>query len=136
MSRVERIRAEFVEFIPAVLLPGVLYVSKKYRTASHLCCCGCGSKVVTPLKPGGWRCTVRRGGVTLYPSVGSWNLPCQSHYWIRDGRVAWAPKWSKAEIEVARRTDQQAREAHFDKHAEGSFWTRCLRWLRFLVGRR
>jgi hypothetical protein len=40
---------EHVEFIPKALEDGVLYISTKYRTASHRCCCGCGTKIVTPL---------------------------------------------------------------------------------------
>jgi hypothetical protein len=116
MSKVERISTEFVDFIPATLMPGVLYVSRKYRTASHLCCCGCGSKVVTPLKPGRWVISSERELVTLHPSIGSWNLPCQSHYFIRGGRVVWAPRWSREEIEEARRRDRADREAHFDPH--------------------
>ena len=136
MNRVERMRPEFVDFIPTVLVPGVLYVSKKYRTASHLCCCGCCSKVVTPLKPGGWQFAARRGAATLHPSIGSWALPCQSHYWIRDGRVVWAPKWSKAEIEAGRRSDRRARETYFDGRAKNSLWSRGLKWFRGLVGKR
>src|SRR5437870_10473728 len=85
MSRVERIEPEFVEYSPAILRSGVLYVSRKYQTATHLCCCGCGASVVTPLKPGGWKLTTKRGTVTLYPSIGSWSLPCRSHYCAYSG---------------------------------------------------
>lgn len=130
MNPVERIRAEFVEFVPKRVETGVLYVSRKYKTASHLCCCGCGNKVVTPLKPGGWQLTMQRGSVTLYPSIGSWSLPCQSHYFIRGNRIVWAPEWSKSEIEEGRRSDQFARERHFDAQPEReSVWTTLLRWL-------
>ena len=62
------IRPEFVEFIPKHLEPGVLYVSEKYRTASHLCACGCGEKVVTPLSPADWQLTSET--VRPYPKVG------------------------------------------------------------------
>src|SRR5437879_9259701 len=114
MSRIEYIRSEFVEFIPKTLESGILYVSNKYRTATHLCCCGCGNKVVTPLKPGGWRVTTKRDVVTLYPSIGSWSLPCQSHYWIRGNKIVWAPRWSEAQIEAGRASDQLARQRHFE----------------------
>lgn len=132
MSRVEHVRGEFVEFIPKTLENGVLYISKKYKTASHLCCCGCGNKVVTPLKPGGWQLRTNEKGVTLHPSIGSWNLPCQSHYVIREGGIVWAPKWSKAEIEAGRMSDQLARERHFDALPElskKSLWKRAINWL-------
>ena len=129
MVKVDRIRAEFVELIPKTLENGILYVSNKYKTASHLCCCGCGSKVVTPLKAGGWQVTVKRGAVTLFPSIGSWALPCQSHYWIRGNTVEWAPRWSKAEIEAGRRRDQRDRERAFDGKRE-SIWSRICDWIR------
>src|SRR5688500_16775332 len=61
MSRIEDIEPELVDYIPATPRSGVLYVSRKYQTATHLCCCGCGAKVVTPLKPGGWKLTAKRG---------------------------------------------------------------------------
>src|SRR5579872_1330309 len=114
MTRITAIRSEFVEFIPSSLQEGVLYVSRKYHTASHLCACGCGSKVVTPLNPSGWQLTSKRGRTTLYPSIGSWSLPCQSHYWIRDDQIKWAPKWSRDEVEMGRRNDRFAREQYFD----------------------
>jgi hypothetical protein len=42
------LRPEFVEFIPEQLEDGVLYISHRYGTALHLCCCGCCSEVVKP----------------------------------------------------------------------------------------
>jgi hypothetical protein len=131
MSRVEHVRGEFVEFIPKTLENGVLYISHKYKTASHLCCCGCGSKVVTPLKPGGWQLSTKGSGIMLYPSIGSWNLPCQSHYWIRANRIVWAPQWSKAEAEAGRINDQRARERYFDaspNQVTESLWRRIVNW--------
>jgi len=131
MSRVECISADFVEFIPKTLEGGVLYVSRKYKTAAHLCCCGCGNKVVTPLKPGGWQLTTKRGAVTLYPSIGSWSLACQSHYWIRGNKIVWAPKWSKTKIEAGRISDQLAREQYFNvlpQPVKESLWRRILSW--------
>ena len=92
-------RPEYVEFIPKVLEDGALYISKRFRTASHRCCCGCGAKIVTPLRETEYELVERRGLVSLYPSVGNWNHPCQSHYWIRDNRVVWAAAMSPAEIQ-------------------------------------
>jgi len=43
-----------VEFMPRELEPGILYVSEKYGTAAHLCACGCGAKIRTPLGPTEW----------------------------------------------------------------------------------
>src|ERR1700730_10740965 len=110
MNRIDKLRPEFAEFIPATLQSGVLYISQKYKTASHLCCCGCGSKVVTPLNPSGWQLTEQGGLVTLYPSIGNWSFPCQSHYWIRASKIEWAPKWSRREIDEGRIRDRLAQE--------------------------
>ncbi|MCE5190332.1 MAG: hypothetical protein LLG08_00895 [Actinomycetia bacterium] len=43
--------------MPQTLEPGRLYISKRFRTAAHLCACGCGGRVVTPLKPAKWQLT-------------------------------------------------------------------------------
>ncbi len=64
-----------------------LYVSIEFTTVVHKCCCGCGREVVTPLSPTDWKLTFDGVSISLHPSIGSWNLPCQSHYWIRHNRV-------------------------------------------------
>ena len=108
--RYSRISPEFVEFIPEHLAQGVLYVSKRYSTASHLCCCGCGLKVVTPLNPAKWQLTEHNGMISLYPSVGNWSFPCKSHYWIEGNGIRWAGVMSKSEIAAVRAADQRDTE--------------------------
>ena len=54
MTAVKFLRPEFADSFPAAMDPGVLYISIPYRTCGHLCCCGCGQEVITPLR--------RRGG--------------------------------------------------------------------------
>ena len=99
----KRIELELVEQVPGNLDAGKLYVSLKYRTSAHLCGCGCGTKVVLKLSPRHW-CVIFNGEtVSMYPSIGNWQLPCRSHYWIRDGRVVVAAWWSDAKIERERR---------------------------------
>src|SRR6185437_13677028 len=120
---IERIRLEAVEFMPAQLEPGILYVSKKYRTAAHLCACGCGEKVRTQLGPLGWRLTTGRSGPTLFPSIGNWQKPCRSHYYIRNGRVLWQGDWSYKEALEGRRAEELRRDAYFRKDREG-WWQR------------
>jgi hypothetical protein len=93
---------EFMELIPEQLAEGILYVSIEYATGSHLCMCGCGSKIVTPLAPSGWSIVFDGETVSLRPSVGNWSYPCQSHYWLRRGRVEWAPTWTADEISAGR----------------------------------
>ena len=85
--RYTRLEHRFVEHIPEHLEPGVLYVSMKYATAAHSCCCGCGEEVVTPFTPTDWQMIFDRETVSLWPSVGNWQLRCRSHYVIERGRA-------------------------------------------------
>jgi len=130
-------RPEYVEFIPKVLEDGVLYISKKFKTASHRCCCGCGTKIVTPLRETEYELIERGDRVSLYPSIGNWNHPCQSHYWIRDGRIVWAPAMSPAAIRRGRAHDDTLKDAYFAKVA-WPWWrragSRLKHWLNSLVG--
>lgn len=110
--RLDSIRPEFVEFVPRVLETGVLYISQKYKTASHLCACGCGEKVVTPLSPADWRLQIDGESVSLHPSIGNWNYACQSHYWIRRNRISWSYAMTKQQIARVQARDQ-ADKAHY-----------------------
>ncbi|SIQ34477.1 DUF6527 family protein [Solilutibacter tolerans] len=107
----------FVKAVPCDLEPGVLYVSMQYGTVVHSCCCGCGFEVVTPLTPTDWRLTFDGESVSLWPSVGSWNLPCQSHYVIENNRVREALQWSTARIEAERTRDGQVKAKFYARQA-------------------
>ena len=100
---------EFVEFIPAQVQEGVLYISIPHSTAIHQCACGCGSEVVTPLHPTGWEVSFNGEAVSLNPSIGNWSFPCQSHYWITRNKIRWARKWTTSEIEEGRAYDRELR---------------------------
>lgn len=76
-----------VEFMPNIMEDGKLYYSKEYDICCHLCACGCGEKVFTPTGEGGWK--FDKNTTTLSPSIGSFQIPCKSHYFIRNGKVAW-----------------------------------------------
>lgn len=104
---------EFVEFIPRDLKDGVIYVSIPYATAIHKCCCGCGLQVTTPLSPAQWSLTFNGKTISLHPSIGNWNFPCKSHYWIKENRVSWARQWSKLEIADVQRQDAAALKSQF-----------------------
>lgn len=99
-------RHEFVESVPANMEPGVLYVSVTYATVIHLCACGCGEEVVTPLSPAEWQLTFDGRSVSLLPSVGNWSLPCRSHYWVKKNEAVWAPTWTPAEIAAGQTHDR------------------------------
>ena len=87
-------RPAFTEYIPPDLEAGILYISLTYATAVHLCPCGCARKVVTPLSPADWQFTFD-GTVSIRPSVGNWQYPCQSHYFIRSNQVVWAKRFTQ-----------------------------------------
>ena len=132
MSKAKSLRPEFADRIPKNLQDGILYISEKYSTAAHQCCCGCGTKIVTPLKPGRWRLTVRDGLVSLNPSIGNWSAACQSHYWIEDNQVLWARGFTAAEIEANRASDKRALEAAYAERRmrERGFWARLWAWIK------
>lgn len=89
MERQSHLDAVFVEFIPETIEPGKLYVSHEYATATHLCACGCGQKVVTPLSQHMWDMTEIDGKVTLSPSILNTACPFKAHYWIVEGDIRW-----------------------------------------------
>jgi hypothetical protein len=109
---------EFVELMPTSLEEGILYVSIPYTTAVHLCACGCGVKVVTPISPPAWKLVWDGDTVSLYPSIGNWQFPCRSHYWIRRGEVVWAADMSDKLIEAGRQRDAHERAAYFTMTSE------------------
>lgn len=111
-ARITYVRPEFVEAFPQQLEPGRLYISIQFRTTGHLCCCGCGEEVIAPLSPAQWSLTYDGLDVSLSPSIGSWSLPCKSHYWIRKGTIQWSRKFTDGEIRSTRRRDFEAITAH------------------------
>lgn len=131
---IDSFRLERVQYIPKTLEPGVLYVAADFDTAVHLCACGCGTKVTTPLGSTEWQVSDTAGGPTLVPSVGNWQLPCRSHYLITGGKTRWAGQWSEERIEAGRKAEQRRREAYYAAHAhDRKWWVRCGRWLRGLL---
>lgn len=104
--KIFQIRPQFSEFIPNELEDGVLYISERYKTASHKCACGCGEEVVTPLSPVEWQ--LRKDGelVSLHPSIGNWNYACRSHYWIRRNGIQWAGSMSAKQVAQVQARDR------------------------------
>lgn len=90
MKITELVIKECVHIDEKPLQDGVLYVSRKYEIAIHNCACGCTTETVTPLvmaeNTDGWTLS---DGPTLHPSIGNQKLPCQSHYWVKDGKIVW-----------------------------------------------
>lgn len=81
---------KFVDHMPEQLEEGVLYLAPHYDCAMHKCMCGCGESVCTPLGENGWSWSKDSGGnVSLHPSIGNFQYPCKSHYFLKNGKVQW-----------------------------------------------
>ncbi len=108
------LRHEFVECVPEDqdLREGTIYISIRFATATHLCCCGCGNKVVTPIRPTDWKLIFDGKTISLDPSIGNWSFACQSHYWIRHNKVKWARQWSQEQIALGRAHDTLVKDEY------------------------
>jgi hypothetical protein len=113
MKHQSSLKHEFVEFIPKNLPDGVIFISIPYTTAIHNCCCGCGSRVVTPLSPVDWTLIFDGRSISLNPSIGNWNFPCRSHYWIRNNKVIWSYQMSDDEIAGVKEKDDRDSSDYF-----------------------
>ena len=123
--------------MPQDLSPGVLYVSEEFGAAAHLCACGCGTKVRTPLGPTEWSLEETSDGPTLRPSVGNWQLACQSHYLITAGEVVWAKGWTAEEVADGRHREEERRRVYYDalERKHQSVVRRLWRWISALLKR-
>lgn len=131
MPKLTHIQLVRVHYVPKVLEPGLLYVSEEFGAALHLCACGCGSKVSTPLGPTEWTLEETEHGPSLKPSVGNWQLPCQSHYWINRGRIVWSGKWTPEQIDAGRRAEEFRRREYYEEREQKreGILKRLWRWL-------
>jgi len=108
-----RLAHKFVTSIPRTIEDGVIYISMEYATAIHKCCCGCGNAVVTPFSPTDWKLAFDGETISLYPSLGNWNLKCRSHYWIKNNVVEWAETWNKEQTDAARKNEKRDKKQYF-----------------------
>src|SRR5438128_11441089 len=132
-----RFRLERVHYMPKLLESGVLYMSDEFGAAAHLCACGCGSKIRTPLGPTEWTLEETDNRPTLHPSIGNWQLPCQSHYLIIRGEVIWAPRWTPEQIAAGRRDEERRAREYYDalERQRGGIVRRLWRWVKHRFGR-
>lgn len=78
-----------VRRVPEQLEYGILYVCFECNVVVHLCACGCGEKVVLPISPSCWSIKYNGEAVSINPSIGNFQIPCRSHYWIGHNKVLW-----------------------------------------------
>lgn len=113
MTKVAHLRPEFMTSFPALMEHGVIYVSVEFNTCGHLCACGCGREVITPLSPTQWTITYDGENISLRPSIGNWSLPCRSHYVLHRGQVRWARDFTEHEIARNRLRDRALLEGRY-----------------------
>lgn len=101
----QRYKTKIVVSIPRQLEVGVLYVSFEYNIAVHLCACGCGSEIATPIsKLHGWILTYDGENTSLHPSIGNGAYQCKSHYWMKDGLIKWLEPMGTTHPDISKKT--------------------------------
>lgn len=115
-----------IERFPGDLGHGILYWSREFKMCAHRCACGCDDVIQLPVDELNYRITEGRGGVTLRPSVGNWNI-CDAHYYITNGEVEWMPQWSQSEIAAGREAEDARREAYYA--SKNRWWRRLWLWV-------
>lgn len=90
-NKIFEIKPQYVELMPKNISEGILYISEEYKTAIHLCACGCGEKTVTPLAIDEWTITKTGDLITLRPSIGNFagEDPYHAHYFITENKIEW-----------------------------------------------
>ena len=125
----------FARYLPRDLDEGRLYISMEYATASHLCACGCGNRVVTPLGIADWH-LLFDGHVTLTPSIGNGQFDCGSHYLIRNDRVVWLRSMRGEVAAKVLTADAQERRGSYGRIHGSRNGQRWIRRYMKLLGRR
>lgn len=73
--------------------------------------------MVTPISPVDWQLSFDGEAISLFPSIGNWDFPCRSHYWIKSNLIHWAPRWTNEQIARGRARDHRARTRYFAEDA-------------------
>jgi len=128
----------FVDRVPSEIEEGVIYISTSVNTAVHLCPCGCGTEIVTPLDPSEWNFTYDGETISLHPSVGVWGAECKSHYWIKKNNIEWSRTYTDKEIEEVRNQERTENDDYYDQlkneesqKAKDGWFRRILKSLGF-----
>lgn len=132
MARVDRLTTVFVDDIPEQLEDGFLYVSRQSHVALHNCACGCGEEVSTPLVPTEFDLIMEDEGASIWPSIGNHDFACRSHYVIKGGRIQWAGRMTRKQIEIGREHDRWLKRGAKPKGIRAVIaWFKRM-WTRFI----
>lgn len=116
--------------MPAEFEAGILYVSKEFGIAGHLCACGCGNRIMTPLGAAEWAIKTKNDRISMWPSIGNGQLQCKSHYIIRNSKIIWCHSmtddWTKTDLERA----EKKRKHYFNQQ---NWWNRFRNWIKKLL---
>ena len=88
-----RYRYRLVDRVPKEMDEGVVYHSEEFELAGLRCACGCGHRI-TLLVPDSHQVFEQGGWATVSPSIGVFDAPCKSHYYISGGGVEWLPPFT------------------------------------------
>ena len=96
MEKIHELKIKYVHYMPKEKEHGILYISKEFSLAIHLCACGCGIETVTPFNDSReWILTEKEAftttEVTLRPSIGNFmgESPYHAHYYITENKIEW-----------------------------------------------
>lgn len=87
--KITKIQIKNVGIIPNDLEEWVLYLSERYWLSKHKCFCWCGSDVVLTLDRWSHYIHFMDWTLTVSPSIGSFSIPCNSHYFIKNNTIEW-----------------------------------------------
>lgn len=115
---IKEFELQVVRRVPDILQEGILYVCFECNVVVHLCACGCGEKVVLQIDPDFWRVQYDGETVSLFPSIGNYQYPCRSHYWIEQNRVKWVRDLPE---KTAKQTKGKKKKSGFIKKIKSFF---------------
>ena len=118
-------RYQSVEKTPTLLQSEVVYINEEFEIATLLCPCGCNHKIVL-LCPDGHLVINDGGFATVKPSIGVWDAPCRSHFFLNSGTVDWCNSWSEERIKSSMRMQ---RDRHVEAQPILTWYQVFKRWL-------
>ena|ERR1700685_4084060 len=130
MNPIYTVTFKFIDLLPPILSDGVVYISLEHCTVVHMCCSGCGERVVNGLNPAQWKLIFDGETITLDPSIGNGALVCNSHYWIKKNQVIWAKPLTAKQTQISQLADLDDVVAHYAPSPKKrnirlrSFWKR------------